>query len=75
MNWHNQPQMNIKQLFKELYFAQTEDDVDQIINNHSDTFKQENWYPLGGNENNFRGHRKPTVKSHCCIDRENHKLN
>jgi len=43
----------MKQLFKELYFAQTEDDVDKVINNHSDIFKQENWFPLGGNENNF----------------------
>lgn len=45
--------LSMEQLFKDLYFAQTEDDVDQAINNHSDIFKQENWYPLGGNENNF----------------------
>lgn len=53
MNWHNQPQVSRQQLFKELYFAQTEDDVDKVINNHPDIFKQGNWYPLGGNENNF----------------------
>ncbi len=53
MNWHNQSQISMKQLFKELYFAQTEDDVDKVINNHPDIFKQENWFPLGGNENNF----------------------
>jgi hypothetical protein len=45
--------LSIQQLFKELYFAQTEDDVDKVINNHPDIFKQENWYPLSGNENNF----------------------
>ena len=49
MNWQNQS----LSLFKELYFAQTEDDVDKVINNHPDIFKQENWYPLSGNENNF----------------------
>ena len=45
--------INTKQLFNELYFAQTEDDVDKIVNTHPDIFKSENWYPLGGNENNF----------------------
>ena len=45
--------MNMWQLFKRLYFAQTEDDVDKIINVHPDIFKSENWHPLGGNENNF----------------------
>ena len=44
---------SMEQLFKELYFAQTEDDVDKVINNHPDIFKQENWHPLGKNENNF----------------------
>ena len=53
MNWHNQSRVSMKQLFKELYFAQTEDDIDKVINNHPDIFKQENWFPLGGNENNF----------------------
>ena len=45
--------MNMRQFFDELYFAQTEDDVDKIINVRPDIFKPENWYPLGGNENNF----------------------
>ena len=45
--------MNMKQLFNKLYFAQTEDGVDEIINAHSDIFTPENWVPLGGNENNF----------------------
>ena len=55
MNRHNQSQVDMKQLFKELYFAQTEEEVDKVINKHPDIFQQENWYPLGGNENNFGG--------------------
>ena len=45
--------MNIAQLFEKLYFAQTEDEVDKIINAHTYIFKPENWHPLGGHENNF----------------------
>ena len=44
---------SMEQFFKELYFAETEDDVDKVINNHPDIFKQENWCPLGGDENTF----------------------
>ena len=43
----------MRQLFNKLYFAQTEDDVDKIINAHPDIFKSENWHPLGNNDNNF----------------------
>ena len=57
MDWQNRSlslfKVSMEQLFKELYFAQTEDDVDTVINSHPDIFKQENWCPLGGNENNF----------------------
>ena len=45
--------MDMMQLFKTLYFAQTEDAVDKIINEHPAVFKYENWFPLGGNDNNF----------------------
>ena len=45
--------INMKQLFKEFYFAQTEDDIDKIVNSHSNIFKPENWYPLGEDENYF----------------------
>ena len=45
--------MNMRQLFDTLYFAQTEEDIDKIINTYPDIFKPENWYPLGGHENNF----------------------
>ncbi len=44
---------SMEQLFKELYSAHTEDEVDKVIKNHPDIFKQENWYPLGGDENTF----------------------
>ena len=53
MNWRNQSPLNMEKLFNHLYFSKTEDDVDKVINNHPDIFKQENWYPLGRNENNF----------------------
>lgn len=46
-------QMDMRELFNKLYFAQTEGDVDELLNTHTDIFKSENWYPLGGNENNF----------------------
>lgn len=45
--------INKRQFFDELYFAQTEDDVDKIVNTHPNIFKPENWHPLGGHENNF----------------------
>ncbi len=45
--------MNMRQLFNKLYFAQTEDNVDKVVNAYPDIFKQENWHALGGNENNF----------------------
>lgn len=44
---------SMKKLFKKLYFAPTEGDVDTVIKNHPDIFMPENWYPLGRNENNF----------------------
>ena len=45
--------LSMMQLFNKLYFAQTENDVDKIINTHPYIFKSENWSPLGGNESNF----------------------
>jgi hypothetical protein len=46
--------MSAKNLFIELYGAQTEDDVDQVIKKNSRVFDNpDNWKPLGGNENNF----------------------
>ena len=43
----------MKLLFNKLYFAQTENDVDKVINLYPNIFKSENWHPLGGHENNF----------------------
>ena len=45
--------VNMRQLFNDLYFAKGEDDVDKVINRRPEVFNKENWYPLGGNENNF----------------------
>ena len=53
MNLPTQSRLNMRQLFDKLYLAQTEDDVNGIINTHPNIFKPENWHPLGNNENNF----------------------
>ena len=42
-----------EQIFNKLYLAATEDEVDKIINTFPDIFTPENWFPLGGNDNNF----------------------
>ncbi len=42
-----------KKLFEDLYFAPTEEAIDAVIQSHPDIFKNENWFPLGGNENMF----------------------
>lgn len=42
-----------KKLFEKLYFAQTEEAVDVVIQSHPDIFKDVNWFPLGGDENMF----------------------
>ncbi len=39
--------------FLKLYKASTEKEVDSALNSYSQTFKNTNWYPLDGNENNF----------------------
>ena len=53
MNLSIQSRLNVRQLFNKLYFAQTENDVDEILSTHPHISKPENWYPLGGNDNNF----------------------
>ncbi len=45
--------MKPKTIFESLFFAASEDAVDEIINNHQDIFKQENWVPFGGDEKFF----------------------
>lgn len=44
---------NLENIFICLYNAKTQDDVDIVIKNHSEFFKQENWSPVGGNESNY----------------------
>lgn len=44
---------NLKDLFNKLYFAPTEQYVEEIIDNNPELIKQENWYPLGQSPNNF----------------------
>jgi len=43
----------MEQLFLKLYNAQNETDLQTIIDSIDLFQNQENWYPLGGNENNF----------------------
>lgn len=44
---------DIKVLFTKLYFAPTENEVQNIIDMYPDIFKDENWFPLGENPSNF----------------------
>lgn len=43
----------MKILFKKLYKAQNETELQQVINSNEVFQNQENWFPLGNNENNF----------------------
>lgn len=45
--------LSSQQLFKSLFQAKNEQDVQAIIERHPIIFSQENWYPLGANESNF----------------------
>ena len=45
--------VDLKQLFLALYDASTEEDVDILISKYPDIFKNENWFPLGGDEKMF----------------------
>lgn len=45
--------MDFKELFKLLYNAQTEVDIEQILTTHKDSFNRENWVPIGGNDSNY----------------------
>ena len=40
-------------LFDELFFAPTEVEVRDVISRHSEIFRDEHWYPLGGDEKFF----------------------
>lgn len=45
--------LTLQQLFESLYNLHTQEDVDIFIDSHLSIFKQSNWSPLGGNENNY----------------------
>ena len=40
-------------LFLSLFKAKTEQDINEIILSNPDYFKNDNWFPIGGNESNF----------------------
>lgn len=40
-------------LFTSLFKARTEEEVERIIEKHPNVFNNDNWFPLGGNENMF----------------------
>lgn len=42
-----------EELFNALYFCPTEEKVDEVIQKYPEAFIDENWSPLGGNENMF----------------------
>lgn len=42
-----------RELFFKLYRSATEEDVSIVIASHPEIFKEENWFPLGGDENKF----------------------
>ncbi|WP_276360197.1 hypothetical protein [Daejeonella sp. H1SJ63] len=46
-------QLTAQELFYKLFNSHTQDEIDAVINESPDIFKQESWAPLGGNENNY----------------------
>jgi hypothetical protein len=44
---------NLKELFIQLYFASTEQEVEKLIDSNTELFRQDNWFPLGENSSNF----------------------
>lgn len=53
MQIKNQHGLDLKLLFEKLYTAQTEEEIQEIIINNADVFKDDNWEPLGGNPDNY----------------------
>lgn len=45
--------MDAKGIFELLYSASTEAEVEAVITNNPNVFKQQNWYPIGNNESNY----------------------
>lgn len=44
---------NPEYLFKQLFFSNTEKEVDDVINKNEGIFKSFNWFPLGNNSSNY----------------------
>lgn len=44
---------SMENLFKKLFFCQTEESVDKLIQEYPDFFKNDNWHPIGESESNF----------------------
>ena len=40
-------------LFDKLYFAKNEKEINQVLNEYPEIFKQDNWHPYGENESFF----------------------
>ncbi|MCG2716000.1 MAG: hypothetical protein L6422_06920 [Candidatus Marinimicrobia bacterium] len=53
MDLFSKSEFGLEALFKKLYFAQTETDIDKIILSDSVLSGQTNWYPIGNNYSNF----------------------
>lgn len=54
MDLFSQTMVSAETLFRELFFARTEKEVDKVIESYPHIFENaENWYPLGGNSSNF----------------------
>lgn len=45
--------LSSKELFYALFNSHTQQEVDLVIDKNPEIFKQENWSPLGGNDNNY----------------------
>ncbi len=45
--------MNPKELFEELYFSGSEQEIELIVSRNLNIFKNENWHPLGQNQSNY----------------------
>lgn len=45
--------IDLKELFLVLYNSKTEEDVEDLISKYPDSFQNQNWVPVGGNDSNY----------------------